>query len=196
MKTLKILLVLFSLSLTAVHCKDNLNQNIGKDGLPHGENTMYYYVDGRLVIPETKYSGEYVIYALGYTICSSYSPNPGKYVIIDSNYLQIFLSDINEGRQDFNQAVSMICNTQTGPSALIEVKQTDPDGVVRSYPWYTRPGSGYIRFTYVSPDKRKFKGTFEMTVYHSVTGEEKHITDGHFNINLDKLHRYGILVDD
>jgi len=193
MKTLKILLVLFSLSLTAVHCKDNLNQNIGDDGLPHGENTMYYYVDGKLVIPETKYSGEYVIPAIEYSYCPSISNNAGWLELADSNNLFILISNISLGRHDFHQAHYDSCSNSDGTSAVLDIKQTDPDGVVRTYPWYTRPGSGYIRFTYVSPDKRKFKGTFEMTVYHSVTGEEKHITDGHFNINLDKLHEYGVI---
>ena len=192
MKTLKILLVLFSLSLTAVHCKDNLNQNIGDDGLPHGENTMYYYVDGKLVIPETKYAGTHIRYAIGYRYCVSISPHAGWLILVDSNKLRIMISDISEGRHDFHQAHYDLCNIPDGTCAFLDVKQTDPDGVVRTYSWYTRPGSGYIRFTYVSPDKRKFKGTFEMTVYHSVTGEEKHITDGHFNINLDKLHEYGM----
>ncbi len=192
MKTLKILLVIFSLSLTAVHCKDNLNQNIGDDGLPHGENTMYYYVDGKLVIPKTKHSGIHTLYAIGYFTCPNDTPNEGILGIVDSNHLWIFINDLTEGRHIFQQGHYDFCYMADGMSAFLDVEQTDPDGVVRTYPWYTRPGSGYIRFTYVSPDKRKFKGTFEMTVYHSVTGEEKHITDGHFNINLDKLHEYGM----
>jgi len=186
MKTFKILLVLFSLSLTAVHCKDNLNQNIGDDGLPHGENTMYYYVDGKLVIPETKHSGIYTLHAIAYGRCS----DTARHIILhDSNHLwfRIYDDHLVEGTHSFNQATYDYCRAPNGTFAFIGIKQTDPDGVVRTYRWYTRPGSGYIRFTYVSPDKRKFKGTFEMTVYHSVTGEEKHITDGHFNINLNTL---------
>ena len=191
MKTLKILLVLFSLSLTAVHCKDNLNQNIGDDGLPHGENTMYYYVDGKLVIPKTKHSGVYTIPAISYHRCYQHQED---IIIRDSNhfYIRINSEDFTEETHNLYQAHYDICRIPTNSCAFIGIEQTDPDGVVRTYPWYTRPGSGYIRFTYVSPDKRKFKGTFEMTVYHSVTGEEKHITDGHFNINLDKLHEYGM----
>jgi len=190
MKTLKILLIIFSLSLTALYCKDNLNQNIGKDGLPHGENSLYYYVDGRLVIPETKHSGISVYYAIAYKYCPANSNNAGWLKLKDANHLRILISDLSEGRHYFHQAHYDMCNVPDGTSASLNIKQTDPDGVVRTYPWYTRPGSGHIRFTYVSPDKRKFKGTFEMTVYHAVTGEEKHITDGHFNINLDKLHQF------
>ena len=94
---------------------------------------------------------------------------------------------MSEGRHIFHQADFDICGRTSGTCALLGIKQTDPDGVVRTYSWYTRSGSGYIQFDYVSPDKKKFKGTFEMTVYHSVTGEEKHITDGHFNININPL---------
>ncbi len=193
MKTIKILLAIFALSLTLNSCKDKLNQNIGDDGLPHGENTMYYYVDGRLVIPKTRYAGEHIKYAIGYLYCYENNPNEGSLVLSDSQGLYFLISDVNEGRQEFHQAHYDLCYVPDGTCAFLDVKQTDPDGVVRTYPWYTRPGSGYIRFTYVSPDKRKFKGTFEMTVYHSVTGEEKHITGGHFNINLDKLHEYGVI---
>ena len=40
---------------------------------------------------------------------------------------------------------------------------------------------------YLSDDKQHFKGTFEMIIYHETTGQEKHITEGHFNINLNTL---------
>ena len=42
--------------------------------------------------------------------------------------------------------------------------------------------------SYLSENKRHFKGTFKMTVYHENTSVEKHITQGHFNINLDTVN--------
>ncbi len=188
-------LFIFFFLLMLSSCRDKLNNNIGEDGLPHGENSMYYYVDGQLVIPKTKYSGINTFYAIDYSYCSSYSNHTGWLILRNSERLRILISDLSEGRHDFQQAHWQLCRFAGGTSAYLSVEQTDPDGVVRTYPWYTRPGSGYIQFDYVSPDKKKFKGTFEMTVYHSVTGEEKHITDGHFNINLEKLHQFGVIND-
>ncbi|GEM_PF-2360119 len=191
MKAISKILFIFFFLLMLSSCRDKLNNNIGEDGLPHGENSMYYYVDGQLVIPETNYMGSLILWAVSYNYCPAYSQNSGALELMDSNGLFILITNLREGRHDFQQAHWESCYYSNGTSAFLDVEQTDPDGVVRTYPWYTRPGSGYIQFDYVSPDKKKFKGTFEMTVYHSVTGEEKHITDGHFNINLEKLHQFG-----
>jgi len=179
-------LFIFFFLLMLTSCRDKLNNNIGEDGLPHGENSMYYYVDGQLVIPKDKFS----VPAIGYIYCLN-----NWLLLGDSNRLNILISDLNVGRHSFHQSDFDICGRTDGTCASLYIEQTDPDGVVRTYPWHTRPGSGYIQFDYVSPDKKKFKGTFEMTVYHSVTGEEKHITDGHFNININKLRNLSVVND-
>jgi len=54
--------------------------------------------------------------------------------------------------------------------------------------YYTHDGTGTVEITYLSEDKKKFKGTFEMVVYLAGTGKEKHITNGHFNINLETIN--------
>ncbi len=53
--------------------------------------------------------------------------------------------------------------------------------------YYTRPGSGWVSIDWISEDKRKFKGRFEMTVYRDSDGSPLEITDGYFYIDMDKL---------
>jgi len=53
--------------------------------------------------------------------------------------------------------------------------------------FYTRPGSGWVEIEWISEDKRKFKGHFEMTLY-SEQGRTVTLTNGYFNIDLDRLH--------
>ena len=52
--------------------------------------------------------------------------------------------------------------------------------------YYTRPGSGWVEIEWISEDKRKFKGRFEMTLYNEEGGSVT-LTDGYFNIDMDKL---------
>ena len=52
--------------------------------------------------------------------------------------------------------------------------------------YYTRPGSGWVEIEWMSEDKRKFKGRFEMTLYN-YQGRSVTLTDGYFNIDMDKL---------
>ena len=72
---------------------------------------------------------------------------------------------------------------------FIHQKELWNDGVYHTTFYYTQEGSGIINITYLSEDKKHFKGTFEMTVFHENTGAEKHITKGHFNINLNTLNQ-------
>ncbi len=50
-------------------CRGKLNNNISEDGLLHDENFLYYYVDGQLVIPKTKYVGSFVLHAIAHYFC-------------------------------------------------------------------------------------------------------------------------------
>jgi len=52
--------------------------------------------------------------------------------------------------------------------------------------YYTRPGSGWVEIQWMSKDKRKFKGYFEMTLYNEQGGSVQ-LTDGYFNIDMDRL---------
>ncbi len=53
--------------------------------------------------------------------------------------------------------------------------------------FYTHDGSGWVSIDWISGDKRKFKGRFEMTVYRDPDGAPLEITDGYFYIDMDKL---------
>lgn len=181
---------LLSLPFVLSSCMDKLNANIGEDGLPHGENALYYYIDGRLVIPKTKWAGEGWIYAISYSHCYPNSANAGGLVIYDSEGLDMFISDLRTGRHDFYEANFPLCDNPNGTSAYLFIEEMDTTGNLAGHYYYTRTGAGYIDLDYVSPDKRRLRGTFEMTVYCDENGRERHITDGHFNLNLDKLHGY------
>jgi len=149
--------------------------------LPTGENTMYYYVDGNLTIPK----GDLFYRAIGYSICDTDSPT-FDLTTFKLNYH--FYNGIQQiGYITLNQSNSDSCQTNNN-NAYYSTKETDEDGNINSINYYTHDGSGIINITYLSENKRQFKGTFEMTVYHEVTGQEKQITEGHFNINLDTLN--------
>ena len=190
MKPVKSFPVLFFIPFLLTSCFDKLNDHIGEDGLPHGENTLYYYVDGALVIPKTKFAGERWLYGISYSYCPQGTTNAGSLELSDSEHLYMLITDLSQGRHDFQQEEYPLCNNVNGTSAFMVVREADSTGNLSHNDYYTRQGSGYIRFDYVSPDKRRFRGTFEMDLYCDLTHRTKHITDGHFNINLDKLHQY------
>jgi len=179
---------LLFLSFLFVSCWKKLSEPPHNDGLPHGENTWYYYVDGRLVIPKTKWAGESWLYAVSYAHCPQGSVNAGGLELRDSEHFYMLIANLSPGRHDFQQEDYPLCDNPNGSSAFLIVEEADSTGNLRHNAYYTTPGSGYIQIDYVSPDKRRLRGRFEMTLYCDVTGRTKHVTDGHFDLNLDKLH--------
>ena len=151
--------------------------------LPTGENTMYYYVDGELYIPEG--SGGFLqpyTPAISYSICDEYS-----FDIYTLNFFLHFHNGLQEiGIVTLNQSHYDTCQIPDNHSFITQ-KELE-NGIYHHIHYYTHDGSGTVNITYLSDDKKHFKGTFQMTVYHEDTNEEIQITDGHFNINLDTLN--------
>ena len=152
--------------------------------LPTGENTAYYYLDGQLVIPKGYTSGVSFVKPIGYGGCMPessrliYFQNPTERLYIYFlNGIQttgtIYLTTSNSG-YDFCQNVNSI--------GMMDIRNT-----IESNYYFTQNNSGTVNITYLSENKRQFKGTFEMTVYNSNGIVSPHITGGHFNINLDTL---------
>lgn len=173
--------VLFStlILLTALSCK---KQTEAEEQLPTGENTLYCYVDGNLYIPQYSDGIPPVppIYYFGCTDDVSYK--------LAARDIKIFFHNgINKiGSIVLNQAHYDSCWVLDNHAYYL--RKEDVNGTLLTKLYYTHDGSGTVNITYLSEDKRKFKGTFEMTVYHEDTDAEIHITDGHFNINLDTLN--------
>ena len=158
-----------------------------EDKLPSGENTMYFYVDGRLNIPEGQNIGGWYDPAISYSICDINSPT---FDISTSNnlYLHFYNGIQQTGEIILNQSHYDLCQVFDN-HAMYGQKELGNDGVWHNIDYYTHDGSGTVNITYLSPDKKHFKGTFEMTVYHENTNRPIHITDGHFNINLNTLNK-------
>ena len=176
--------VLFStfMLLTALSCKKQIEP---EEQLPSGENTMYYYVNGELYIPRDKNIGGMYAPAIGYSICDV---NSSTFSLRTINLMLFFYEGIHEtGSITLNQSHYDTCQVHDN-HAYYGQKELGSDGVYHNIDYFTHDGSGTVNITYLSEDKRKFKGTFEMTVYHEDTDAEIHITDGHFNINLDTLN--------
>jgi len=153
-----------------------------EEQLPTGENTLYCYVDGNLYIPKTGNSVPPVP-AIYYSGC----PNDSSFLITARDITLYFYNGIIQTGSIFlNQSNFDACLVHSSHGYY--TKEEVNNGIIFTKFYYTHDGSGTIKITYLSNDKRKFKGTFEMTVYHEDTNEEIHITDGHFNINLDTLN--------
>jgi len=172
-------LMIFS---TASSCKKPTET---EEELPTGENTMYYYVNGELYIPKDSNIGGWYAPAINYSICDIDSPT---FDIGTINLTLHFYNGIQQIEEIIlNQSHYDLCQVFEN-HAFYGQKELGSDGVYHNINYYTNDGSGAVNITYLSDDKRKFKATFEMTVYHEDTNAEIHITDGHFNINLDTLN--------
>jgi len=184
MKTLFYYFIIFSvLTLNiASSCNKPKEQ---EETLPNGENTMYYYIDGNLTIPESSSSGGMTIPAINYGICDIDSPT---FDIGTTNISFQFYNGISDvGVITLNQSNYDTCQVFDN-HGLYHASELWDDGIYHTTWYYTLDGTGEINITYLSEDKKHFKGTFQMTVYHMNTGSEKQITDGHFNINLNTLN--------
>ena len=181
MKRIILFLSIFLLVINFNSCKKKTEEK--KNELPTGENTFYCYIDGELYLPK----GD------GWAIPKI----PG---LNFSNCLDWVSFDIYAGNVDIKRDINLHFHNGISETGTITLMQSNYDmcyvgdnhgnltvienehGVdVQKY-YYTHDGSGAINITYLSDDKRHFKGTFEMTVYHEDTNAPIHITDGHFNI--------------
>ena len=181
-KTIYYLILLF-LTLSNVSCIKSKEDT--EDKLPTGENTMYYYIDGELYVPKGKNIGGMYAPAIGFGRCLDDS-----FDFVTLNLLLHFHNGIQQtGKVTLNQSHYDACQVHDNHAFLHGQKELGNDGVWHNINYYTHDGSGTVNITYLSPDKKHFKGTFEMTVYHENTNRPIHITDGHFNINLNTLNK-------
>jgi hypothetical protein len=169
----KLINLLFFVGLITIFNASSCNKPDPEPELPTGENTAYYYLDGQLIIPKTFSPGWGSPYIDGITF---YNTSNGFRIgfRISSIDLDLFIDNllIQNGNYQLNS------NSSYGKLSL----QND----IWVY-YYTTDNSGNLKITYLSDNQRQIKGTFEMDVYDS-NGNVKHITDGHFNINLDTLN--------
>ena len=177
--------VMLMMLTTAVSCTITRGENEPEEQeLPTGENTIYYYVDGKLYIPEDQNIGGILTPAIDFYFCTGGI----SLQLYTTNMCILFYNGIHEtGEITLNQSNYDACQVRDNHGFYVQSELWD-DGVFHTTWYYTHDGSGTVNITYLSEDKRKFKGTFEMTVYHENTNEPIEITDGHFNINLDTLN--------
>lgn len=175
---------LISILLLSLASSCNKPQPEPEEQLPTGENTMYYYIDGELYIPKASSNGGIYSPAIGYGLCFG---DANTFDITTKNLHIQFYNGIQQiGKIILKQSNYDSCQVFDN-HALFHTKELWSDGIYHTTWYYTHDGTGEINITYLSANKRQFKGTFEMTVYHENTNVEKHITNGHFNINLDTL---------
>ena len=187
MKQIILFLSIFLLVINFNSCKKKTEEK--KNELPTGENTFYCYIDGELYVPKGSDWAIPSIPDLDTSQCdtithsfilSAYNANYKKDVSL------FFHNGISEtGTITLMQSNYDMCYVGDNHGNLTVIENEHGVDVQKYY--YTHDGSGTINITYLSDDKRHFKGTFQMTVYHEDTNAPIHITDGHFNINLNTL---------
>jgi len=170
----KLINLLFFVGLITIFNASSCNKPDPEPELPTGENTAYYYLDGQLIIPETFSPGWGSPYIDGITFYNT------------SNGFEIHFSE----RTPYYVDISI--NNQLIQNGNYQLNSNGSYGKLslQNNIWvcyYTTDNSGNLKITYLSDNQRQIKGTFEMDVYDS-NGNVKHITDGHFNINLDTLN--------
>ena len=151
--------------------------------IPTGENTAYFYVDGVLNVPELVDNFPYPAFKpIVFSGCEA--PNKELGMILNGMKFDLTISLLNGfstvGVFNLSQGNSICNNASNG----VYFASRDKNGMWGYYD--SENNSGTINIETMSADKRKFTGSFQMDVYED-TGEVKHITNGHFNINLDTL---------
>ncbi len=161
--------------------------------LPSGENTMYYYIDGGLYIPKSTLDLPFPnIPAISFYQCS----NSESFRLETKNLELFFYEGIQQSEiAPINQYQSNqnTCE-QTSNFAIFynKVKVGIFENGDPAYDYVTLPtdnNAGMLNITWSSANHRQFKGTFEFTVYDEDGPKNIHITDGHFDINLDTLNQ-------
>jgi hypothetical protein len=177
MKNLKKIIV-FVISFTILSCSKKEDETVI---LPTGENTAYYYVNGQLVIPKGYNDNGTYNKPIEFGTCTPPNNSTGIYFSTSDVMLSFY----------FYQGLQT-----TGQIVQDEGGNNTPCGYINSFSkysiwdinqrFYTQTNSGTVTIETLSADRRKFTGTFQMTLYTSA-GETVNITGGHFNINLDTL---------
>jgi hypothetical protein len=172
--------LLFLFGLITVFNASSCNKPDPETELPTSENTAYYYLEGQLIVPTGRGIVPPIIPAISfYNNSNNYfrlsfsSEDPSLDVDFYINgvitSITYFLNECTPSNCDENYA-----------HLSLPINHTWTD-------FKTKDNTGNLKITYLSENKRQFKGTFEMDVYDS-NGNVKHITGGHFNINLDTLN--------
>ena len=180
MKTIKLFCALF-LFLALFSC----SKQEDAASLPSGENTAYYYLNGNLVIPKGAGFVPPVVKPITANTCIL--PNNGI-VLHFNNSLERFTIYIKPGIVNIGSELlnlggnNSACN-YSNSFAFLSIKGAAGNSNLE---FTTAQNSGEVIITKFSANKRKFSGTFKATLY-GVNGEQKEITGGVFDINLDTL---------
>ncbi len=151
--------------------------------IPTGENTACFYVDGVFNVPEGRSDFPYPsLKPIKFFGCEA--PNKELAMVLHGITFNFSISLLDGfstvGVFNLSQGNSICNNDSNG----VYFESPDKNGIWGYYD--SENNSGTINIETMSADKRKFTGSFQMDVYED-TGEVKHITNGHFNINLDTL---------
>lgn len=153
--------------------------------LPTGENTMYYYLDDTLVIPDTYNNGGITTDAISWVSCNPLSEmlclytSRGLSICFIDGIQQTGIIRLNQGHYD-----NCLVNDNHAKFVTSELWN---DGIFHTTRYYTQSHTGEVNITFLSPNKRHFIGTFWMDLYRFDNTAVKHVTEGHFNINLETL---------
>ena len=185
MKQIILFLSIFLLVINFNSCKKKTEEK--KNELPTGENTFYCYIDGELYVPKGDGWAIPKIKGLNYIKCDIDSPSffIRAYNVENKKAINIHFENgiENTGAITLMQSNYDTCDMNTCNAYLAVVENVN--GISTSKWYFTHDGTGTVDITYLSNDKKHFIGTFDMIVYHEDTNAPIHITDGHFNINLN-----------
>lgn len=183
----KLINLLFFVGLITLFNASSCNKPDPEPELPTGENTAYYYLNGKLIIPSKSQP-----------IIGPVSPALSYNSLNCANVLHSSELEINAGNDEylvlsFKNGIESVGNISLAKCDDCFSCDINSFGYLRLYSsigtidYFTRNNSGIVNITYLSVNNRQFKGTFEMVVYGN-NGNVKHITGGHFDINLDTLN--------
>jgi len=166
---------------------------------PTGENTLSLYTDGHLYYAK---SSPHVMGTIKGMIVRSCDTVYSSIEEVFSNVrTDAQVSDFDEWltlELYLPESFQRVGNYTTGhgwydicrmhePAIVIE-RKNGLDGTYWDYFYYTKPGSGEIRITYVSPDGKIIKGTFEGTLYREDNDQiSMEVENGQFHINLETI---------
>jgi len=169
---------------------------------PTGENTLYFYTDGILYYAKTERHIMGPIRDMQMKHCylqrdSTVYNVLASNVFTDANInssdksmlIELFLPNgfTHQGIYVTDTAWYDICLLDR-PAIQVD-RKNGMDGTYFDYMFYSHPGSGEIRITYVSADSTIVKGTFEGVLYREDDPSKSfEIRDGHFHVNLETVN--------
>ena len=178
MKTFKFLFALIFFIL-AISCSKQDEILV----LPTGENTVHYYINGKLEIPAGFQSGTiYVNPILSFKCDLSNSAMQLLFTSNSKRSLKLFFKNGIQtiGSQTIGTGIFNDCINTTN---FISFRDSN---YFSDYVYFSNNSSSEIIITKISSDKRMFTGTFTATLYEA-NGQTVEITGGVFDINLDTL---------